>query len=174
MAAKARSYAIGYRSYAAWLGRFGLFLALWLMLIGFSPLNLAAGVPAAAAALWVSLWLLPPSSGAILSYRTMAGVFLRLPWQSLIAGFDVARRALDPRMPLRAGFVRFPTRIPAGSARDAFCALMALQPGTLPVRDGDHGGIAFHCLDTAQPVAADLAVQEARFLRMLGRAPGDV
>ena len=174
MAVKANSFAIGDRAIASGLRRFGLFLGFWLALIGFSQTDLAVGLPAAAAAVWVSLRLLPPSSGGRLSYGAIAVLVLRLPWQSLVAGIDVARRALDPRMPLRTGFVAFPTRLPRGPSRDAFRALMSLQPGTLPVSAEDNGDILFHCLDTTQPVAAQLAAEEARFLRILGQEPRDV
>ena len=154
------------------LRRFLFFFGFWVILIGVSPANLIVGLPAAAAALWVSLQLLPPGDRR-LSYGALAGILLRLPWQSLVAGIDVARRALDPRMPLRTGFVVFPSRLPPGSARDAFCALMSLQPGTLPVGAGEKDDILFHCLDTAQPVAAQLAAEEARFLRALGQERRD-
>jgi multicomponent Na+:H+ antiporter subunit E len=154
------------------LRRFLFFFGFWVILIGVSPVNLIVGLPAAAAAVWVSLLLLSPGDRR-LSYRAIAGILLRLPWQSLVAGIDVARRALDPRLPLCTGFVAFPSRLPPGSARDAFCALMSLQPGTLPVGNRENGEILFHCLDTAQPVAVQLAEEEARFLRALGQEQRD-
>ena len=44
----------------------------------------------------------------------------------LVAGADVARRALDPALPLRPGFVAYSTDLPKGTAQDAFAALAAL------------------------------------------------
>ena len=172
MAAKAKSSAVASLLCPAGLGRFLFFLAFWIILIGWSPSNLAIGIPTAAVTAWVSLQFLPPAERHP-SYGAWAGIILRLPWQSLVAGIDVARRALDPRMPLRTGFVAFPSRLPPGPARDAFRALMSLQPGTLPVSAEDNGDILFHCLDTAQPVAAQLAAEEARFLRALGQERRD-
>ncbi len=170
MAVQTRSGAIGAIASAAGLRRFVFCFGFWFILIGVSPINLIVGLPTAAVAVWVSLRLLPPGDRS-LSYGALAGLLLRLPWQSLVAGIDIARRAFDPRMPLRTGFVVFPSRLPPGSARDAFCALMSLQPGTLPVGAGEKDDILFHCLDTAQPVAAQLAAEEARFLRILGQEP---
>jgi multicomponent Na+:H+ antiporter subunit E len=166
--AKAKSRAIDLRGFVAVLGRFAAFLGFWLVLIGFSTTNLIVGFVAASAATWVSLQLLAAAPRQP-SYSAMAWMLLCLPWQSLVAGIDVARRAFDPRMPLRTGFVAFPSRLPPGPARATFRALMSLQPGSLPVSTEDHGDILFHCLDTEQPVAAQLAAAEARFLRVLGQ-----
>lgn len=103
----------------------------------------------------------------------LADLSLRFLWQSVIAGADVAWRALDPRLPLRPGFVRCPIRIAPGPERDAFRALSSLLPGTLPV-GSDHGDVLLmHCLDVGQPVQAQMAAAEARFLRASGGALGD-
>jgi multicomponent Na+:H+ antiporter subunit E len=64
-----------------------------------------------------------------------------------MAGVDVARRALDPRLPLRPGFVTYAPRLPPGGARDAFCALASLMPGTLPADTNEDGTLLVHCLD---------------------------
>lgn len=168
MAVQTRSGAIGAIASAAALRRFVFYFGFWIILIGVSPINLIVGLPTAAVAVWVSLRLQPPGDRS-LSYGALAGIVLRLPWQSLFAGIDVARRAFDPRLPLSTGFVTFPSRLPPGPARDAFRALMSLQPGTLPVSAGEEGDILFHCLDTGEPVVAGLAAEEERFLRILGQ-----
>lgn len=147
------------------------FLALWVILIGTDLLNVIVGLFAAAAATWASLLLVPAGKGAV-PPLAVAVLLARLPWQSLVAGVDVARRALDPRLPLRPGLVTCPTRLPPGPAQDAFRALMSLQPGSMPVTGGSEGEIVVHCLDTSQPVAAQMAAEEATFLRLLGRGGG--
>ncbi len=152
------------------LMRFALFLLLWLVLIGPGWANLAAGLPAAVLASWVSLRLLP-QTGRHLSLSALTAFLMRLPGQSLIAGVDVALRALSPAMPLRTGFVAYRTGIPPGPQREAFRALMSLQPGTLPVGEDEEGAILFHCLDLDQPVNRQLAAEEARFLRIVGARP---
>ncbi len=155
----------------AGLARGAGFLLLWVILIGWQPADLAAGAVAAVLATWASLRLLPPgasrpSSAAIVS---LAARFLR---QSVVAGWDVARRAFDPRLPIKPGFVRYPTRFPPGAARDAFASMTSLLPGTVPV--GEEGGaLLYHCLDVDEPVAAQLAADEAAFARALGAAEGD-
>ncbi len=142
------------------------FLVLWAMLSGGDAAGLAAGVVAAAAATWASLRLLPPAGG-----RLRPVPLARLVWrflsQSVIAGADVARRALDPRLPLRPGFVVYPVGLPEGPARHAFAGLMSLLPGTVPTGTDASGGLLIHCLDVGQPVAAQLAAEEALFVRVI-------
>ena len=103
----------------------------------------------------------------------MTGLSLRFLGQSAIAGADVAWRALDPSLPLRPGFVRCPTRIAPGPARSAFGAFSSLLPGTLPAGPDHDGTLLMHCLDVSQPVSAQMAKAEARFVRVLGGATGD-
>jgi multicomponent Na+:H+ antiporter subunit E len=95
----------------------------------------------------------------------------RFLWKSVVAGWDVARRALDPRLPLRTGFVSYPARF-RGPARNAFASYSSLLPGTLPVED-DGETLIYHCLDIGQPVAAELAVEETALARVFGRSNSD-
>ncbi|HME25141.1 MAG TPA: Na+/H+ antiporter subunit E [Acetobacteraceae bacterium] len=142
------------------------FFVLWLVLAGVDPGDLPAAAVAVAGATFVSLRLLPPS-GRRLSPLGLTRLALRFPIQAVIAGVDVARRALDPRLPLRPGFVTYSPRLPAGNARDAFCALASLMPGTLPADTNADGTLLVHCLDIGQPAAEQLAVEEALFMRAL-------
>jgi multicomponent Na+:H+ antiporter subunit E len=148
------------------------FLLLWLVIIGAGMSDLAVGLVTAAAATWTSLRLLPPGARRVRPVA-LAGPSLRFLGQSAIAGADVAWRALDPRLPLRPGFVRCPIRIAPGPARSAFRAFSSLLPGTLPAGPDHNGALLVHCLDVGQPVPAQMAEAEARFLQMLGGAPGD-
>ncbi len=148
------------------LGRGLGFLALWVVLIGTAPADVAVGVVAAAAATWTSLRLLPPS-GARVRIAPLVALVLRFAWLSVRAGIDVARRALDPRLPLQTGFVAYRVGFPPGPARNVFAALTSLLPGTVPVGEED-GAIVYHCLDVGQPVADELAAEETDLRRVLG------
>ena len=147
------------------------FLALWVVLIGASPGDLVVGVLTAAAATWVSVRLLSPGS---IPLRPMAlpALALRFAWMSVVAGWDIARRALDPRLPVRPGFVVYPVGFARGPMRNVFTTLTSLLPGSVPAgEDGD--ALLYHCLDVEQPVAAQLAAEEAVLSRALRGAPGD-
>lgn len=148
----------------AWL------FALWIVLMpSGKPADLAVGALAAIAATWVSLVLLPPYAGHI-RLLVLVALLPRFVWQSLRAGFDVAIRAFSPRLPLRTGFVQYRTGFPRGQARNNFATITSLMPGTVPAGDGDHT-IEFHCLDTSQPILADMAEEERRLARAL--IPGE-
>ena len=137
------------------------FFALWLVLMqSLKPADLAIGVVAASLATWVSLRLLAPSAGRL----RLGSLLMLVPhflWQSVRAGIDVAGRALAPRVRLHPGFVRFPTDLPAGLARNTFTTITSLLPGTVPCGEED-GVLVYHCLDTTQPVVAQLSDEESR------------
>ncbi len=158
---------------AAILWRAVAFLVLWLILVGGpDPADRPAGVVALAAATWASLRLLPPSRVRF-SPLALAHLMWRFARQSIVAGADVAWRALDPQLPLRPGFVIYPAHLPPGPALNAFCALTSLAPGTLPAGPDDSGAIVVHCLDVGQPVASQLAADEHLLTRALGHERHD-
>ena len=148
------------------------FLGFWVVLIGADPVDLAAGLATAAAAIWASLRLSPPDNRH-LRYAALARLAWRFIRQSISGGVDVARCALDPRLPLRPGFVAYPARLPPGSTRNVFCAFTSAMPGTLPTGVDEHGALVYHCLDVEQPVAAQLAMDEALLTDALEGTNGD-
>lgn len=146
------------------------FFALWLVLMPSAyPPDLAVGAIAAGLATAASLKLLPPEAGRL----RVGALLLQVPrflWQSLVAGVDVARRALAPGETLRTGFVDYRTALPRGHARNVFATITSLMPGTVPSGDGGET-IEFHCLDVGQPVAEQLADEERRLAGAL--VPGE-
>jgi multicomponent Na+:H+ antiporter subunit E len=152
--------------------RWAAFFCLWLAIFRLEVATVLVGAVTAAAAAWASLHLLSPGT-ARLRPLALARFGLRFLRQSAIAGTDVARRALDPRLPLRPGFVRCPLRLRPGVARDGFCTLASLLPGTLPVGSDPDRALRVHCLDVGQDVAAQMSAEETAFLATLGTAAGD-
>jgi multicomponent Na+:H+ antiporter subunit E len=141
------------------------YFAFWLVLMGRDAGQVGAGLMAAVVATWASLRLQPPGPGR-LRLTAVPRLVLRFAWGSVVAGWDVARRALDPRLPLRPGFVVYPVRLPPGTVRCAFAAFTSLLPGTVPA--GDEGSaLLYHCLDVGQPVVAQLTAEEAMLSRAL-------
>jgi multicomponent Na+:H+ antiporter subunit E len=146
-----------------------VFLGLWIVLSGADLKAIPVGIGAAALATWMSLRLLPPGSYR-LRFWLLAALPFRFVWQSVVAGFDVARRALDPRLPLRPGFVVYPMRIPPSPARNLFCTLSSLLPRTLPTGLDEARMLVVHCLDVEQPVIEQMTVEETGLIRILGEA----
>ena len=145
------------------------FFGFWLVLTGADAGDLAAGLVATVAATWASLRLMPAEQWSLRPIK-LAELVLHFLRQSIAAGTDVALRALDPRLPLRPGFVVYQAHLPPGTARDTFCAIMSLLPGTLPCGPAEGNGLTIHCLDVTQPVAEQLAAEEALFMQALGGA----
>ncbi len=145
--------------------RAAFFLCLWLVLAGANPTDIPAAAAAIVAATWTSLHLLEPnrSQRSVVAIAHLTLLFL---YQSVVAGVDVARRALDPRLPLRSGFLLYPTGLSRGMRRNVFTTLTSLLPGTVPAGD-ENGQIIYHCLDIGQPVVAELAAEEAALVRAL-------
>jgi multicomponent Na+:H+ antiporter subunit E len=153
------------------LARWAGFLCLWLVIFPSDVPAVVVGAITAAAATWTSLRLLPPGGGR-LRPLPLARLVLRFLGQSVLAGADVARRALDPGLPLQPGFLLCPTRIAPGHARDAFCALASLLPGTLPSGVDSSGALVVHCLDADQDVAAQMTEEETMFVAAFGGTAG--
>jgi multicomponent Na+:H+ antiporter subunit E len=143
------------------------FFCLWLAIAGADTSDLLVGIATAVAATWASLRLLPPGASRI---RPIAMIRLvsNFLWQSVRAGLDVARRALDPRLPVRPGFLLFPSRLAPGPARSMFCVMESLLPGTLPAGSDESDALVLHCLDIDQPVLAQTDADEALFMEALG------
>ncbi len=141
------------------LARGVMFFAMWVVLMpSVKPGDLAIGLVSTVAATWTSVRLLPREAGHV-HFRSLLGFVPHFLWQSVMAGVDVGRRALDPRMPLKPGFVDCPVGFPPGLARNEFASIMSLMPGSVPVDESEHA-IVFHCLDTDQPLAQQMAEEE--------------
>ncbi|QIB33651.1 Na+/H+ antiporter subunit E [Ancylobacter pratisalsi] len=159
---------------------------LWIALAGVATAELVVGVPVVLLAVWASLRLLPPArthhGPSRAALRALAMLVLRLPLQSLVAGIDVARRAISRPLRLQPGEVVCACALPragaprgdedmapgAGIARGVFRVLLALQPGSLPVAEREDGALIVHCLDVTAPVADQLAHEEALFSAAIG------
>jgi multicomponent Na+:H+ antiporter subunit E len=149
------------------LARAAGFLGFWLILSEFSAIDLLMGALAALMAASASLRLLPPGQWRFRPV-VLAGLAARFLRQSIWAGIDVAWRAVDPRLPLRPGFVSYRPQLPPGPARNAFLTMTSLLPGTLPCGPDEEGGLAVHCLDVSQPVVEQLTAEETAFSQAVG------
>ncbi|MBB1035204.1 Na+/H+ antiporter subunit E [Dietzia sp. CQ4] len=148
--------------------RFLVLLLLWWILAEGDTRFWHYGLVATAVATAVSLRALPPA-------RPRTG---RRPWEIpglagwfllalLRGGIDVARRALDPRMPISPHTRRLPIRSGAPAARRLALWMINLMPGTL-VSDEGEDWVDLHVL--AEDIDADQAW--AGLERRLGRIIG--
>ena len=145
------------------------FTAGWVILTEGSLSGWPVALLAICGAVVVSLRLDPGG----LSSWSFGGVIRFVPFfvsQSLAGGFDVARRALDPRATLSPAMVEYPLRLPEGGARRFFAAATGLLPGTLTAQmTADH--LRVHVLDQTLDVIATLKRLEDRTADLYGLAP---
>jgi multicomponent Na+:H+ antiporter subunit E len=139
---------------------FVLFL-IWLGLTGSADIQeLLAGAAIAAAVVWLAipggnrpgerLWSLP----RLIAY---VPIFLK---NLILANLDVARRVLDPRLPINPGIVRIRTDLTEPYQRLILANSITLTPGTITL-EMDGQDMYIHWLDVrdADPQRAGAAIK---------------
>ncbi|SFC01218.1 multicomponent Na+:H+ antiporter subunit E [Marinospirillum celere] len=152
--------------YLAWLIR-GLLAAFcwWLISEGRND-SWVLGAPAVVLAVVFSFYL-QPASGYRLSLPGILAFWWYFSRQSLVAGYDVAKRIISPEMPIQPGEVTLKLHLPAGAPRWLLAMTLSLLPGTLSVRfEGD--SLVLHCLDIGEPVEVDVLTAERRVAAVFG------
>ncbi len=151
------------RATVLWRG--AAFFLLWMLLLqSTKPADLVIGLLACVGATWTSLRLTPPASGCV-NFGKLLTLLPHLLWESVLAGVDVARRALLPQMRLSPGFVACPLSFPPGFARNTFATITSLLPGSVSAGEAA-GELVYHCLDDTTPVVEQIWKEE----RLLARA----
>lgn len=140
------------------LFRAAILCAGWWILSEGDPAGIGFGIVVVAIALAASLALSPPPRLAWkpLGLLRFAHFFVK---GSLHGGFDVARRALAPRLALAPEVIRFRSRLPVGPALDLFTSTLSLMPGTLAV-DREGSLLEVHTLFAAGAHARELQLLE--------------
>lgn len=150
---------------AAW--RLLLFSFLWWTLPEDDPGGLLLGAATVVAATVASLVLTaPPASPPSVRLRLDVVGAMRLGWYflagSIQGGWDVALRALSPRLPVSPVVLHHSSAFGPGYAQVLFTSLLALMPGTLSVDSRGHD-ITIHTLvDRRDAQRRELQELEAR------------
>jgi len=156
------------RTAMAALGRGALFCVAWVALVGGDPGSWPFGLAAVIATVGLSLWLKPPAAMRL----RLAGLIRFVPhflMRSVMGGIDVARRALDPRLPIAPRMVGYRMRLPEGDPRVVLADVISLLPGTLAT--GMSGArLRVHALSVDQPLAGQLAGEERQIAGLFGPA----
>ncbi len=139
---------------------------LWLGLNGLDGNSWIVGTPVVLVATWISVKLLPSVSWrwSLRGALVFAAYFLR---QSVLGGWDVARRAISPRLALSPTIVCHPCQLPSGPSRLFFCSAISLLPGTAVVAIAE-SNISVHVLDDSTSVAEELRELERRVGGLFG------
>lgn len=152
------------KNISAALGRGVAFFLLWLIVAGWSVKDAPVGILTALSAAAVSLRL-APSKNLRLDSRRCAALILHVLRGSLVAGFDVARRAFSTPLDVAPAFVACPLPPEFGDI-DAFRLMQSLAPGALPVAV-EQGALVIHALDQHLPIAENCAADAEKFAQAL-------
>jgi len=135
-----------------------LFALMWWILTNGVVDSWLVGTPVILFTTLVSVRLLPPFSWSLLGLVRFVPFFL---WRSLYGGVDVARRALQPRLPISPGLFDYRWRLPPGLPRVFMANIVSLLPGTLSVELGANC-LQVHVLDERKDVLSELENVEQR------------
>lgn len=149
------------------LNRSAIFALLWIVLTGATAEALPYGAVAVLASTLLSLRLYPTDRPAVVAWRVVQ--FLpRFLWQGVLGGLDVARRAVDPRLPVAPGWIRLPLSSRHDAANVLVGGVVSIMPGTLAAGPGD-GMMELHTLYLPGLALADLRADERRILDLFDR-----
>ncbi len=141
-----------------------LFALMWWTLTDGEVGSWLVGTPVILFTTLVSVLLLPPFSWSLPGVVRFVPFFL---WRSLYGGVDVARRALQPRLPISPGLFDHRWRLPPGLPRVFMANIVSLLPGTLSVELGANC-LQVHVLDERKDFLSELEKVEQRVAAMFG------
>lgn len=143
-----------------WLALYGL---LWMLLTGGAGWGF--GLVCTLAAAGTSLYLTAsPYTLQLQHLPAGIGFFLHALWSG---GWDVARRAYDPALPLHPGWVYYPLTQNHPRVNLVLSAMVGLLPGTLCSRIVDQQ-LLLHVLDTRHPWRPTVSRLETHLVQILG------
>lgn len=143
-----------------------LLAALWVVLTGGPLQSWLIGGPVVAGAAALALWLGPGSGRTVRPWAAAVfAVFFLV--ESLRGGWDIARRAVHPALPIDPGQLTYTLRLPPGTPRVLFANTVSLLPGTLTLEIGDKV-LRVHAVDQSMPIQANLARLERRIAALYG------
>ena len=143
----------GTRRFRAFVTRAVFFYGVWWVLVHGTIQEPVAGADLACVAAVISLTY----SGRPTRWRParLPRLLFYFARKSLLGGWDVARRAFAPSLPLAPGILRLELSFGAGAPTAVFAWLVSLTPGTAAAAIEGHV-LVVHALDTRMAVEAQL------------------
>lgn len=149
------------------LTRLAIFAVLWVVLTGGAADALPYGAVTVLAAAGLSLWLYAADLPQVAVWRVVR--FLpRFLMQGVLGGLDVARRAVDPRLPMTPGWVDLPLSSRHDAANVLLGGVVSILPGTLAAGPGGDV-MEVHALNLPGLAPAELKADERRILGLFDR-----
>lgn len=153
-----------------------LLTSLWFLLVGGNSASLVVGIVVIPLAIGLSLIIVPASSA---NFRIrLPGILRFIPYffyQSIYGGWDTAKRALNPGLPIRPARITYQLKLLSQNAsRRFFMNVVSLMPGSLSITLNDVAGtVEIHALNKPSFSDADLHECERRIADLFGEAEGD-
>ena len=157
---------------ASALTRSVIFALLWVTLTGGEADALIYGGLAVAAATLLSLRLYPADQPGIVLWR-VAAFLPRFLTDAFMGGLDVARRALDPRLPIAPGWVRAELTNRNEAAGVLLGGVVSILPGSVAAGPGD-AAMDVHLLNVTGYSADRMQADERRVLGLFDRRIGSL
>lgn len=148
--------------FVRWLLLYGL---LWVLLSGAQGWLFGAVCAAAASLLSLALSV-PVPRCRLRALPRLLGFFV---WEMALGGWDVARRVLDPKLPVAPIWVAYPLVHTHPRRQMLLGTLVGIMPGTLASRIVDNR-LRLHILDQGLPWQRTLAQLEQHLNAFLGEA----
>lgn len=152
--------ALSIKIVSGWLVVFSL---LWLVLAGGE--GLAFGALLVIVATCISLYIVPAPPAFQLRYLPQFVYFFLT--EMAIGGWDVARRALSPSLPIKPAWVVYSMQDNSERVKLTLSALVGLMPGTLATQY-QNKQLYLHVLDSNQDWLSIVTQLEQQLARLMG------
>ena len=151
-------------SFGAWLATFVVCAAFWMLItLSLDPQMLIAGAAVSAlVALFAGRFFIHESPFHLLNpkhlFALLGYALLVFPIELLKANLDVAKRALNPALPINPGIVKVPVDVKSDYGRSMLANSITLTPGTITLDAVEEDGQAYyyiHWIDVASQDGAE-------------------
>lgn len=156
-----------------------LFVVIYLLWLAIAGINVSEMILGGVVALILSYILADYVNAALTAgtiVKTILFIGLYIPTliiELIKANLDVAKRVLDPKLPLHPGFVKIPTDIKSDVGKLTLANSITLTPGTLSI-DADEDNIYIHWIDVKGESKADYQKHvSSKFENILRRISND-
>jgi multicomponent Na+:H+ antiporter subunit E len=151
----------------AWLRFTRVAVPLGLVWLGLNGSDLASWLVGAPALLVASLVVtrFPHHRPLALRWTRLPRFALFFVHQSVLGGWDVARRVLERHPRVKPGYVDYETSLPGGPARHFYIGVISLLPGTLTT-DVEGDRIVVHTIDVDSDPRGAIGELEAQVSRI--------
>ncbi len=137
----------------------------WWWLTGDDLTSWWVGLPVCLMAAFVSIKIFRPS--ALIRFSVVPRFLVFFFKYAIVGSIDIAKRALNPTLPINPANIHYLTCLPSGAVKMVFIAVLGLLPGTLCVaKEGRH--LLIHVIDADMDTESELRLLETLIAELFG------